>query len=403
MLLFLSFFLLAVLFCFTLPGIFLLTKSKFNFSFWEKTILGTVLGFTFFTLLTYFLLVISLSFLLIPIILLIDILCIKKNWTLRPNINIFPKKKIIILALILLFGITGQMLVISPSGLNLNADIVFWSSHAHDGSWHIALMEEINKGTFPLQNPIFAGEKLVNYHFFSDIAPAVFNKYFKLSSLDLYFRFFPLFFSLLLGLNAFLLGRKLGNSFLSGIWASVFTYFAGSFGYIVTYLDNGKLGGESLFWASQIQSSTGNPPQIAAFVILLTFLYLFSIFIEQKRSISMMLICSILAGSLIVFKVYGGAVLLGSLAILGVWQILSTHKAQIFLLFIVSCTISLVLYLPNTSKTASFLIWEPWWFIRTMVVAPDKLNWLDMELRRQTYIAESNWKRVIQLELTFVP
>src|SRR5258708_9314072 len=35
-----------------------------------------------------------------------------------------------------------------------------------------------------------------------------------------------------------------------------------------------------------------------------------------------------------------------------------------------------------------------------MVVATDRLNWLDMEHRRQTYIAEGNLKRVIQLEAT---
>ena len=35
-----------------------------------------------------------------------------------------------------------------------------------------------------------------------------------------------------------------------------------------------------------------------------------------------------------------------------------------------------------------------------MVVATDRLNWLDLELRRQTYIADHNIKRVIQVELT---
>ncbi|MBP9758706.1 hypothetical protein KBD45_03350, partial [Candidatus Dojkabacteria bacterium] len=53
---------------------------------------------------------------------------------------------------------------------------------------------------------------------------------------------------------------------------------------------------------------------------------------------------------------------------------------------------------PNSANSASFLIYEPWWYIRTMIVEPSRLNLLDWELRRQTYIVESNWKRVIWLE-----
>jgi hypothetical protein len=57
------------------------------------------------------------------------------------------------------------------------------------------------------------------------------------------------------------------------------------------------------------------------------------------------------------------------------------------------------LYLPNSSGGA-FLIFQPWWYIRTMIVEPSRLNLLDWELRRQTYIYEHNWKRVIFLEGT---
>jgi len=57
------------------------------------------------------------------------------------------------------------------------------------------------------------------------------------------------------------------------------------------------------------------------------------------------------------------------------------------------------IYLPNTVSSENFLVLEPWWYIRTMVVAPERLNWLDLELRRQTYISEHNWKRVASLEI----
>ena len=391
-------FVFLVVSCFTLPGIFLLGKSKNEFIFWEKIILGTVLGLIFFSLLSYLLLVIGLHFLLLPIIFVIDLFTIKKLSTTFLQFNLLPRKKLILLLLVFILGVAGQLLIIAPSGIYLNGDLVFWSSHGHDGLWHISLMQEYQRG-YPLQNPVFAGERLVNYHFFSDIAPADFSKFFKFPDLDLYFRFFPLIYSILLGALAYLLGTKLGRSFTSGIFAAIFTYFAGSFGYIVTFLQNHTIGGESVFWASQPQSSIGNPPQIVAFIIVLTFFYLFSFFVAKPEKI-LFLICTMLAGSLAVFKIYGGIVLLVSLGLVGLRQLIRERKPHILLLSIASSLLSAVLYFPNASSSGSFLIIEPWWFIRTMVVAPNKLNWMDLELKRQTYLAEHNLKRVIQVELT---
>ena len=391
-------FVFLVVSCFTLPGIYFLGKSKNKFIFWEEIILGTMVGLIFFSLLSYLLLIIKLHFLLLPLIFAITLLAVRKIPSLLSQFALPSGKKLTLFLLVFLFGIVGQLLIIAPSGVNLNGDLVFWSSHGHDGLWHISLMQEYQKG-YPLQNPVFAGEKLVNYHFFSNIAPADFNEFFKFSNLDLYFRFFPFIYSILLGGLSFFLGVKLGGSFTSGIFASIFTYFAGSFGYIVTFLQNHTIGGETIFWASQPQSSIGNPPQIVAFIIILTFFYLFSFYVAKPGKI-LFLICTMLAGSLAVFKIYGGIVLLISLGIVGLWQLLRERKPHILLLSIVSGLLSAVLYFPNASSSGSFLIVEPWWFIRTMVVAPNKLNWLDLELKRQTYLAEHNLKRVAQVELT---
>lgn len=391
-------FLLATLACFTIPGIFFLSRIDTENDFWENLILGTAVGFAVFTLLSYLLLILNAHFLLIPIIAAADLLYLKQVIIILKKITWPAKNHLIQLLIVFVFGIAGQLAVIAPSGTFQGNNLVFWSAHGHDGSWHISLIEEIKKG-YPLQNPVFAGEKLTNYHFFSDIAPADFSKYFRLPPIDLYFRFFPLMFSILLGSLSFLVGKKIGNSFSSGLWAAIFTYFAGSFGYIVTLIQSRGIGGESIFWATQIQSSVGNPPQITVFVILLSFLYLFPKLIQNKSK-SLFLICSVLVGLLIVFKVYAGVVSLSCLGLVGLWQLLRERKLKITLLFITSSLLSIILYLPNTSGSASFLIFEPGWFQRTMVVATNRLNWLDLELRRQTYLAEGNIKRVVQIELT---
>ena len=410
-------------------------------TFFEKITIGTIIGFVLFTLMAYGLLIINASFLLIPIFGLMSLFCTKNifrskmNYSaadcgvslrassslkhsppqqvfdpeisdqtaarysgFRINLDLLPKKQLIFLFFVFILGITGQMAVIAPSGTYFNKDLVFWSSNGHDGAWHIALMEEIKKG-YPLQNPAFAGEKLVNYHFFSDIAPAQFSKFFQFSNLDLYFRFFPFIFSVLLGSIAYLLGKKLGGSYSSGVWSVFFVYFAGSFGYIATWIKNQSIGGESIFWATQIQSSIGNPPQIISNILVMLFLYLFYIYLS-KKDVVIFLLCFIVAGTLAVFKVYAALVILIGLGIVGLIQIIREKKFNVFSLFALSSLLSAILYIPNTQNSASFLIWEPWWFIRTMIVAPSRLNWLDLELKRQTYIAEGNWKRVLQIETT---
>lgn len=351
--------------------------------------MGSIVAFALFTLLSYLLIILSIPFLIIPITILALIVISKPFIKEARQIKIKFNLRTALVLIVFTLGITGQLLVISPSGKFQNGDLVFWSAHGHDGPWHIALMEEVKKG-YPFQNPIFADERLVNYHFFSDIAPAMISKYLPINNLDLYFGIFPFFYSLFLGASAYYLTKKLTNNFSASIWAVIFTYFAGSFGYII-----GR--GESVFWATQPQSSSGNPPQIISNFLVLAALY-FLVLLLKKKSKSIFAICVLLFGTLAAFKVYAGVVLLGALVTTSIWQVLTERKFILLALAGASGILAAILYFPNTTGSTSFLIFEPWWYIRTMIVEPSRLNSVDWELRRQTYIYEHNWKRVIFLE-----
>lgn len=411
----LIFFIFSSFILFTTVGGAFLEKSKAKLSFWEKIILGTIFGWIVFTLLGYIFLVLNLKFLMIPIYIIILFLALRIFKFSQQKVTLLPKKLLAFFVPIFTVGIIMQLLVISPSGLEINGNVLFWSSHAHDGSWHIALMNQMEKG-WPIQNPAFAGERLVNYHFFSDITPMYFNYFFKISFLDLYFRFFPLFYAVIFASLAYLIGKRITASFWGGFWSFIFADFAGSFGFIVTFLRDRKIDGEALFWSSQPQSTIGNPPQISASILILCFFILFSIYLEKRSELSprskdrsfeflscdnknIFLFLCLIGGTLITFKVYAGIALLGSVAVCALWQIIKEKRAEFLLLFIVSAITSAILFLPNTAKSASMLILEPWWYIRTLVVVPDRLGLIDWEHRRQTYVAEHNWKRVIQLEL----
>ncbi len=358
--------------------------------------MGSVVGFALLTLLSYLFLVLNIPFLIIPATLILLAITFKPLMYEVRKIKIKFNIQTVIILIVFTLGMAGQLAVIAPSGMFQNGDLVFWSAHGHDGAWHIALMEEMKKG-YPFQNPVLSGEKLVNYHFFSDILPAMVSKYTPLTNLDLYFRIFSFFYSLFLGASVYFLTKKITNSFSASIWATIFTYFAGSFGFILTYIKNKSIGGESIFWATQPQSSSGNPPQIISNFLVLTALYFLITFLQKKNKFNFA-ICVLLFGTLSAFKIYAGVVLLISLGIAGVWQLIKEKSFQLLLLTILSGILAAILYLPNTSGSTSFLIFEPWWYIRTMIVEPSRLNLIDWELRRQTYIYEHNWKRVIFLE-----
>lgn len=391
-LIFLSLFVIS----FTFVGLPILKKIKLDLGDGiEKFILSTVVGLVLFTLSAYILAAVNLRFLMwiFPIFgILIAIKLRKEILSCRSKIS----NKVFFL-LVFIIGIIGMVAVNAPSGLPYQDGIYFWSSHGHDGVWHLSLMEQMHKNVFPFQNPEYAGQKLQNYHFFVDLLMSEFSRLFYFSNLDIYFRFMPVVFSILLGLSSFVFVRAWAKSEIAGIWAMIFTYFAGSFGYLLYIPTHKSLGGESIFWVSQTQSVLGNPPHAAAFIILTTFLFCLLKYLKTKQ-LGYFLLCAILGGSVIEFKVYAGVLLLGGLLVIGAYDLIFKRLYKTLMLFLATLFIALLIYLPNSTNSQDFLIWEPWWFIRTMVVATDRLNWLDLELRRQTYISESNWKRVIQVE-----
>lgn len=361
--------------------------------------MGGIAGFAVLTLVSYILVLLHISVLFVPILILCILLVTKPLLKVVNQISIKFDKVTVLTIIVFVVGILGQLAIISPSGIFSQGNLLFWSANGHDGAWHIALMEEIKRG-WPFQNPVFAGEKLVNYHFFSDMLPALISKYFPISNLDLYFRIFPIIYSLFLGASAYFLTKRLTGNRLASIWATIFTYFAGSLGFIVTYIKNKAIGGESIFWATQPQSASGNPPQIISDFMLLASVYFMIILAKEqdkKKKSILFAISVVLFGTLASFKVYAGLVALASLGIVGLFQLVKERRPQLLLLTAVSGILSAALYLPNTSGGASFLIFQPWWYIRTMVVEPSRLDWIDLELRRQFYLDRGGIKSILRI------
>lgn len=385
---------------FYIIGFGILSSHKKNLEDWEIISLSFSLGIIIFVIGAVFFGLLNLRLLVLPILLFTVLYIIIRNKLaiIKPW-RIFSKDKRL-LSLVTL-GILVQGFINFPSGMLYKDGLLFWSSQGHDGLWHVASMEQV-KESFPPTNPGFSNELIYNYHYLVDVLMGEFARIFPIfSSLDLYFRFFPILFSFMIGISIFSFMSRWQNNPKIGYWGVFFTYFTGSFGYIVTYFKNGNLlGGETAFWVAQQHTIIGNPPHAISHSLLVSFLLSLLIFIKRKN-IFWFLITFAVAATLAGFKVSGGFVMLVGLTAGATLDFLLNRKISLLILTAFLGLSNFATFKLMTRGAESFLIFLPWWFIRTMVVV--KLDWIDLELRRQHYIAAGNWHatlRVIQLETT---
>ncbi len=385
-----AFFLTILLFLY-FPGRLVLGNNKKEINKQESVLLSFIIGIVLIIFQTIIFGLLKVRFFSLPILLILSIFGIKKHF--KDFINEFKtifKDKTLIFIIIL--GILIQGFINFPSGWQYKNGVNFWSSQGHDGLWHVSLMEEI-KTTFPPTNPLYAGHQLQNYHYTSDIFMGEFYRLFPIfSSLDLYFRFYPILFSFLISFGVYCFVKRKWNQ-NAAYWSMFFTLFCGSFGYII-YLINNKLSfsGETVFWASQGNTILGNPPHTFGLIFLTSLLLIISIWLKNKDNFWLFLIFCLGFG-LSTIKVSLGFIFVGSFLTMGLYLFIF-KKDFIPLLIGVILAISNFLMLKIISPSAqSFLMFEPLWFPRTMMVV--KLKYFDWELRRQNYIWEKTFKSLI--------
>ncbi|HUV71491.1 MAG TPA: hypothetical protein VMW25_00645 [Clostridia bacterium] len=389
---------LAILVLF-LPGMFLLGKRGGELEPEAESLLSFVLGIVLFSSAAVLLGVLKLRFLSLPLIAGIDFLLLRKSSfksILSPLLSLLKNK--ILIGLIIL-GIFVQGMINFPSGFRYPGGYYFWSAHGHDGLWHVAVMQEIARH-FPPNNPLYANQPLLNYHYASNIFMGEFYRLFPfLGSLDLYFRFFPILLSFLISLSVFCFAKKRWNQRV-GYWSVFFTYACGSFGYIVSILNHRfPLSGETTFWASQGNTILGNPPYALGIILLTTILFVLELWIKTKENFWLYLI-AFLGYGLAVVKVSSGVVAVFALGMSGLYLWWRERKIGLLAsgVFLAASNFGLLKLISPTA--GSFLIFEPLWFTRTMMVS--KLGNVDWELRRQHYLWKNSWHsllRVVQLEL----
>ncbi len=271
--------------------------------------------------------------------------------------------------LLIILGTISWSITMVKSALIYPYGMGFWGPNGHDGIWHIALSESLAKGNLTL--PIFAGEYLKNYHIGFDLILGYLSKVTTIPVVNLYFQVLPVLFSILIGILSYNFIFLWTKSKTSALWSTFFVYFGGSFAWII-----GK--GESTFWSQQSISTLINPPFALSLVLLLLGL---TSLLKNKRFLAILFF-----GILISIKSYAGVLTLGSLLVCSFFDYIKNRKKDILWVFLGSLALSIILYLPLNKNSSSLLVWQPFWFLETMMGLTDRLGW------ERFYSAMTNYK-----------
>lgn len=391
-------FLLFVLLGLFLPGYILVRKISRK-DLILSIFLSVSLGFVLLTLVSYLAGWLGLRWLPLLYVALSVVLFITKQYYL--DFKKLQKFKISkysfgIIVLIIL-GTVFQNSITFRSGAFYDFGIGFWGPTGHDGVWHQALVNELIKN-FPPNNPTFSGMKLTNYHYFYDLLVAETVRLTNLSVLDLIYRFYSILFSLLLGMGTYLVSSKLFKQKLSILIAVFLVYFGSSFGWVIEWIKERHLGGESAFWVNQPVSMNINPPFAISLILVIAAILLYQKY-SQTRDQWTAILLAIIAGSIIEFKAYGGLIVLGALFCVSMIEIIKKRDFGLLKVFSLALIVAATVFLPQNSGAGNLLVFFPFWFIHSMIDFGDRVGWLRLSQARMAYFQEDKWAKFIAAEV----
>ncbi len=266
--------------------------------------------------------------------------------------------------IVILVGSIVWSLTMFRSGLMINNNIGFFGANGHDGIWHLTIINSLSKGN--LNMPVFSGEIIKNYHIGYDVFVAMLHRLTTIDISVLYFQVLPFVFSFLIGLLVYQFVLNWKKDEASAVWATLFTYFSGSLGFLVTLYKDGLVSGESVFWSQQALSTLVNPP----YAMSLVFILLGLVALQNKKT----LLSIIFFGLLLQVKAYSAILVLAGLFVVSVYSYLKNKSTFYLKVFLGSLIINVVLLFSVKNDSVSIFEFMPFWFLETMMSYSDRLG-----------------------------
>jgi hypothetical protein len=355
-------FILTVVICFYLPGKFLIAKLKLEINTLENIFFPVTFGFLFFTFVAYILAWFHCNILLLPIMLILSILAIRKKLQFKAK-HLHVNKISIGIILICAFIFSLSMLITGIYGDSV--------TFRRDDLWHLALINEL-KAHFPPDNPAIAGIPLRGYHFFYDFLVAQVSNVSFISTTSLHFHLFPLFIALLWGFGVYALILRWTGKNSAGLWAVFLTMFGGNFVFLLYLSGLTQFSFEDGLGIVQPAFSLYNPPLSISVVIIIFALFCLHNYLTTYKNRWLMPL-ALSCGLAPMFKVYGGIVLLSGFSVLVLIEIIKKRFAPL-VWFVVTGLIFIGTYWIFVWG-AGYLIYFPFWNRESLLRSLTWFNW----------------------------
>jgi len=373
-------FLIAVLVAFYIPGILLFRQLKLNTNSLVNHFLAIIIGYVFFTFVYFLLSLTNLRILSLTLLIIIFLF-----WLIKTKINFsllianFSIKRISLFFLFLIISLIFSLSMIR-SGWVTTEGLKLVSVNRQDGVWNLALIEEL-RHQFPPQHPSFAGVPLRGYHILYNLSLAGLANIFKISTINLFFHFFPVMIGFFWSGGIYLLIREITHSKLAAYFSVFFTMFGGSFVFLFPSVWHRGISLDDGFGIQQPFLAMQNPSYSSSVVVIIFAIYFFYLYFRSKQK-SWLVFVSLFIGVSIGFKTYAGMTLLGSFLVTSLIEILCKKKTGLLFSFIGSLIIALLIFLPLNANYG-FLIYYPLWPLGRIMMG--NLSFTNWDLKRMYY------------------
>ncbi len=293
---------------------------------------------------------------------------------MRQSFKYIRQNKILLLIILPAFFLC--MLVIFPSGsyycFQGECGYYFWGAHGRDAIWHLTTAN-VSFNKFPFIAPTFAGENLYGYNYLLDFFIFLLTKL-GIPAIISYFKLLPIIWFIFFSSLLIILARKIKDTPFFVSLFLFFSYFAGSFSYLLTLYHSKTIQGSSTLLPQPILHAMSNLEYAFS---LLFFLLLLIIIKDKKLSLKKMLTCGVIIFLMLGLKFYGGMI---SIFLLGLYLVINASKTGIknFVIYslIISCFVLsgiFLFYHPFVAlKTGSAFSFAPFALVHTITESPNQ-------------------------------
>jgi hypothetical protein len=109
----------------------------------------------------------------------------------------------------------------------------------------------------------------------------------------------------------------------------------------------------------------------------------------------MLILAAFLFGLLVQIKIYAGILILGGLLLGSILEIFKGKGLSLFKVFMSALIISILIFIPLNNNAQGSVVYQPFWFLETMMGLSDRFNWPKLYEAMVNYKSGQVWLKLV--------